>query len=69
MFENLNSFIQNPMMFFMKSKFRIPNNINDPNEMISHLMNTGQLTQDQYNLVQTRFKQLESLGQLPKKLN
>ena len=66
MFENFNAFIQNPMMFFMKSKFKIPNNINNPDEMINHLMSTGQLSQNQYNKVYETFKNLQSSGQLPK---
>ena len=69
MFEMFNSFLQNPLMYFMKSKFKIPNNINDPNEMINHLMRTGQLTQDQYNQVQAQFRNLQASGQLPKQPN
>lgn len=32
-------------------KFNIPQNINlnDPNEITQHLLNTGQITQEQYN--------------------
>ena len=66
MFEGFNAFLQNPMMYFMKSKFKLPNNMNNPDEMIDHLMRTGQLSQDQYNQVQMKFRQLQSSGQLPK---
>lgn len=43
---------QNPMQFLMQRKFNIPQNIaNDPNAIIQHLMNTGQVSQQQYNKV------------------
>lgn len=41
---------QNPMQFLMQKRFNIPQNIiNDPNAIIQHLMNTGQVSQQQYN--------------------
>lgn len=41
---------QNPMQFLMQNKFNIPQNIaNDPNAIIQHLMNSGQVTQSQYD--------------------
>ena len=30
-------------------RFNIPQNMNNPNDIIQHLMNTGQVTQAQYN--------------------
>ena len=53
----MNNFMQmlqalqaNPMQFLMQRKFNIPQNIvNDPNAIVQHLMNTGQITQQQYN--------------------
>lgn len=65
MFEGFNAFLQNPAMFLMKSKFNIPNNISNPQDMINHLLQTGQLSQDQYNQVYQRFKDLANMGQLP----
>lgn len=45
----LQNFKQNPMQFLAK-KYNIPQNIaNDPNAIIQHLMNTGQVSQNQYN--------------------
>jgi hypothetical protein len=41
---------QNPLGFLAQRKLNIPQNIaNDPNKIIQHLMNTGQISQDQYN--------------------
>ena len=68
MFGKFNEFRQNPFLFLNKSKFKVPNNMSDPNEIIDYLLRTDQLKQDQYNQVQMRFKQFESLGQLPKQL-
>ena len=41
---------QNPMQFILQRKFNVPQNIaNDPNAIIQHLMNTGQVSQQSYN--------------------
>lgn len=49
---------QNPMQFLMQKKFNIPQNIsNDPNAIIQHLMNTGQVSQQQYNYASSMAKQ------------
>lgn len=41
---------QNPMQFLMQKKFNVPQNVqNDPNAIIKHLMDTGQVSQQQYN--------------------
>ena len=41
---------QNPMQL-LSQRFNIPQNVNfqDPNSIIQHLLNTGQITQDQVN--------------------
>lgn len=49
---------QNPMQFLMQRKFNIPQNIsNDPNAIIQHLMNTGQVSQQQYNRASSMARQ------------
>lgn len=40
---------QNPMQFLRKSGYNIPENMNDPNAIIQHLMNSGQISQERYN--------------------
>ena len=47
----LQSIQQNPVQFLQTRGFNIPQNINDPNSIIQYLMNTGQVTQDQYQNV------------------
>lgn len=47
---SLKALQQNPMQFLAQRKFNIPQNIqNDPNAIIQHLMNTGQISQEKYN--------------------
>lgn len=43
---------QNPMQL-LNQRFNIPQNVNmnDPNEILQHLMNTGQVSQNQINKV------------------
>jgi len=44
----LNQFRQNPMAM-LSQRFNIPANMNDPNEIIQYLLNTGQVSQEQVN--------------------
>ena len=39
---------QNPMQFLKQAGYNVPDNINDPNAIIQHLMNEKQVTQQQY---------------------
>ena len=41
-------FRQNPMGFLGR-RYNIPKNLNDPQEIIQHLLNSGQVSQDQVN--------------------
>lgn len=51
---------QNPMQFIMQRKFNVPQNImNDPNAIIQHLMNTGQVSQQSYNNAVRKIGQLK----------
>ena len=43
-----NQFRQNPMAVLQK-KYNIPGNMNNPNDIIQHLLNTGQVSQAQVN--------------------
>jgi len=46
----LNSLKSNPMQFLMQRKFNVPQNLqNDPNAIVQHLLNSGQITQQQYD--------------------
>lgn len=39
----------NPMQFIQRAGFRVPQNMTDPNAIIQHLMQTGQISQEKYN--------------------
>lgn len=41
-------FSQNPISMLSK-RFNIPQNVNSPQDIIQHLLNSGQVTQDQVN--------------------
>lgn len=46
----LNQFKQNPMAMLSR-RFNIPQGMNDPNQIIQHLLNSGQVSQEQVNRV------------------
>lgn len=43
---------QNPLAVLQKAGFNVPSNISSPQEIIQHLMNSGQVTQAQLNQAQ-----------------
>lgn len=46
----LQSFRQNPMQMLMQRRMNVPQNItNDPQAMLNHLLQTGQISQQQVN--------------------
>lgn len=47
---------QNPLALLQRAGFNVPNNINNPQEIIQHLMNSGQISQDQVNKAQRQAK-------------
>lgn len=58
MMQMLQNLKQNPMQFLMQKKFNVPKNVqNDPNAIIKHLMDTGQVSQQQYNRAMQMAKQ------------
>ena len=49
-FSMAEQFRQNPLAM-LKQKFNIPQEMNDPNQILQHLLNTKQVSQDQVNRV------------------
>lgn len=39
----------NPIQFLQRAGFNVPSNLNSPNDIIQHLMNSGQVSQEAYN--------------------
>ena len=40
---------QSPVQFIRQAGYNVPENLSDPNQIIQHLMNSGQVSQDAYN--------------------
>ena len=50
MMQMLQSFKANPAQFLLQSKLNVPQGMmNDPQKIINHLLQTGQINQDQIN--------------------
>lgn len=39
---------QNPIQMLRQAGLNVPDNLNDPNQIIQHLMNSGQISQQRY---------------------
>ena len=50
MFAMLQQFKNNPMQMLSR-RFNIPQGLNDPNEILKHLVDTNQVSQDQINQI------------------
>lgn len=44
----ISQFRKNPMQM-LSQQYNIPQNLSDPREIVQHLLNTGQVTQNQVN--------------------
>jgi len=50
--QSLNICRQNPYQFLLRMKFNIPSNIqNDPDAITQYLMNSGRMSQEQYQFL------------------
>lgn len=49
----------NPIQFLQRAGFNVPNNLNDPNAIIQHLMNSGQISQQRYEQARQMVAQLK----------
>lgn len=60
MFNNLMQFVKNPMQALLKTKLNIPQNFNgNANDIIQFLLDSGQLTQEQYNLANKKAREIQ----------
>lgn len=58
--EMLNQIKQNPMGFLVQRGLNVPQDIvNDPNKIIEHLMKSGQVSQQQYDMAVQMAKQFK----------
>lgn len=54
----LQRLMQNPIQFLQRAGMNVPQGMNDPNAIIQHLMNTGQVSQQRYNQTVQMARQL-----------
>ena len=45
----LQALMSNPMQMLMQRGYKLPMGMNDPNQIIQYLMNSGQISQAQYD--------------------
>lgn len=45
----LNGLMSNPLQMLSRNGFNIPQNLNDPKQIVQHLLNSGQISQNQVN--------------------
>lgn len=50
---------QNPMAFLQNARFNVPANLNNPNDILNHLVQSGQVNQQQLDYAQ---KMAQMLG-------
>lgn len=63
-------FMKNPMQYMIQKRLNLPQNaIQNPQAAIQHLMNNGQLTQEQYNQAQQVARQIQSNPQFQQFIN
>lgn len=49
----------NPIQFLQRAGFNVPSNLNSPNDIIQHLMNSGQISQQRYEQARQMVAQLK----------
>lgn len=60
MMQMLQQMRSNPMQTLQQAGFKVPQNMNDPNAIIQHLMQSGQLSQDRYNQLYQMAQQMSA---------
>ena len=59
MMTQFQSFMQNPMQFLMQKRINVPQELaNDPHGAVQHLLNSGQMSQEQLNMLTKRAQQM-----------
>lgn len=63
-------FMGNPMQMLLQNKLNVPQNMaNDPNAIIQHLMNSGVMSQEQYNQLKQTAGQIQNNPQFQQMMN
>lgn len=61
MMQAFSQFRSNPLAILKQAGFNVPNNINNPQDIIQHLMNSGQVNQQQFNQAQEMARQFQQM--------
>lgn len=48
----------NPLGMLKQYGFNVPDNLNNPNDIVQHLMNSGQVSQEMYNKARQMAQQM-----------
>lgn len=63
-------FMGNPMQMLLQNKLNVPQSMaNDPNAIIQHLMNSGVMSQEQYNQLKQTAGQIQNNPQFRQMMN
>lgn len=63
-------FMSNPVQFMMSNRLNIPQEmLNNPNQSIQYLLNTGKITQQQYDWAVNQAKNLQNNNDFKNLLN
>jgi vancomycin permeability regulator SanA len=65
MFNGLMSFLKNPFQAFASKGINIPNNLNNADDVINYLLQSGKISQEQYNQAYSQYRNLMSSGLIP----
>lgn len=69
-FQQFQGFLQNPMQFLLKRNLGLTQEmLNDPDKAIQYLMNSGKITQEQYNQAVRQANQLKNNPQFQQMFN
>ena len=69
-FQEFLRFAYNPNQYMASKGFNVPiNMLNDPNSAIQYMMNSGKLSQQQYNSAVNQYNQLKKNPQFTQFLN
>lgn len=70
MMNQFRGFIQNPMQFMVQKKLNIPQEMmSNPDTAIQYLLNTGKITQQEYDWAVQQAKQIQNNPDFAKFLN
>lgn len=63
----LQGFVQNPVQFFLQRRMNLPEGaLQNPQAAVQSLLNSGQMTQQQFNQLQSMAKQIQQNPQFAK---